>query len=306
VRFAPGADARRVPGSRTGPSGCELELAACRHTGLGPWSLARLAESSDDGRSDLPYHDTDQPPPPGCGRFSQSVHTTRKVAWAQDVVGMPSLPRPAFWEAPAGLVWVCVQPDLAARCVPCRSRLRRVLSFRHDQMLTRHTVRLTQGCPQRALSSTCMGRAHLWEAIRSQHALPDMAIQVPTLLPQQGWEDRTRRPVAHSISTRQARKTLQPDAPRLSIGVSAHGCIACFPYFSPASLFRAQPGDGSLLAGQPPGERAIGAGVSRTCIQQKVSLREDVVVILLSIKARKRDCQCVCLQAEPVNGCSPA
>jgi hypothetical protein len=36
------------------------------------------------------------------------------------------------------------------------------------------------------------------------------------------------------------------------------------------------------------------AGVGRTYIQQKVSLREDVIAILLSIKARKRDCQCIC------------
>lgn len=80
-----------------------------------------------------------------------------------------------------------------------------------------------------------------------------------------------------------------------------------FPLLSPCihsfcSLFLSQPDGGSLLArpadsphsGLSLREIAMFAGVGRTYIQQKVSLREDVIAILLSIKARKRDCQCIC------------
>lgn len=49
------------------------------------------------------------------------------------------------------------------------------------------------------------------------------------------------------------------------------------------------PGSGQSLR-----EIVTFAGGDRTYIQQKVSSREDVVVALLSIEARKCDCQCMC------------
>jgi hypothetical protein len=126
-------------------------------------------ESSGDGRSDLPYHDTDIPAQLNCGRFSRPVHTTRRSRGhgrSRYSTGSPGPDPPGSVSRPQS---VCAKPGPASRCALYGSRLRRFLSFHLDQLLICHAALSTQGRARgTSASSLAAGEPCLVHAQRAQ------------------------------------------------------------------------------------------------------------------------------------------